>query len=388
MPPHVFRAHDPFFPLPNAIQNLFSQIRVFHVLDLLEDGFARTVAHGATRFLRQATESRFDLSWQLDGQHGLALLANRPDYHVVDTTSQTAFVPLAVVATVCLVYREVGLSNWFGTRSSDVRRYNKSPVPRPFGACAVLVLVASAMSACAQAEAGSQAEGEPAGEPAAGTQEASNQLTPEEVAEGFELLFDGASLDAWRGFQMEDVPGGWSAIDGALAFTPGVGGGTPVTRETYTDFDLRLEWKVGPSGNSGIFFGISENTESAFQSGAELQVLDNAGHYDGGNPLTSTRRLKMSRARSANGTRCGSSATATRSSTGSTASGSSSTRSARTSGRRWWRGASSFSGPITAGTTRATSASRTTATRSGTATCESGGYSSRERCVKARLPGP
>lgn len=122
---------------------------------------------------------------------------------------------------------------------------------------------------------------------AAEAQTAPNRLTPEEEAEGFELLFDGESLDAWRGFRMEDVPAGWSAKDGALAFTPGVGGGTLITRDTYTGFDLRLEWRVGEAGNSGIFFGVSEDTERAFESGPEMQVLDNAGHYDGGNPLTS-----------------------------------------------------------------------------------------------------
>ena len=153
--------------------------------------------------------------------------------------------------------------------------------------CCLLAGGLFAALACGQAEAGSRTEREAASNAAAENQAAAYRLSVEEAAEGFELLFDGESLDAWRGFQMDDVPGGWSAIDGALAFTPGVGGGTLITRDTYTDFDLRLEWKVGPAGNSGIFFGISESTESAFQSGPELQVLDNAGHYDGSNPLTS-----------------------------------------------------------------------------------------------------
>ncbi|MDE2944596.1 MAG: DUF1080 domain-containing protein [Gemmatimonadota bacterium] len=152
---------------------------------------------------------------------------------------------------------------------------------------ALVIFGTGAVSGCGQAEAGSQAEGAVAEDDDVETQAAANQLSAEEVADGFELLFDGESLDAWRGFRMDDVPAGWSAKERALAFTPGVGGGTLITRETYTDFDLRLEWKVGEGGNSGIFFGISENTERAFESGPEMQVLDNAGHYDGGNPLTS-----------------------------------------------------------------------------------------------------
>lgn len=155
------------------------------------------------------------------------------------------------------------------------------------GAWVLLAFSAVAASGCGQAEAGSQTEGAPAEDGAPVMQAAANRLSAEEAAEGFELLFDGESVDAWRGFQMEDVPAGWSARDGALAFTPGVGGGTLITRDTYTDFDLRLEWKVDEGGNSGIFFGIVESTESAFQSGPEMQVLDNAGHYDGGDPLTS-----------------------------------------------------------------------------------------------------
>ena len=90
-----------------------------------------------------------------------------------------------------------------------------------------------------------------------------NQLTEEETAEGFELLFDGASLHRWRGYGCDRVPAGWTATGGTIAFAPDVEGepqdppyvcGDLITRETYTDFDLRLEWKVNSAGNSGIFF--------------------------------------------------------------------------------------------------------------------------------------
>ena len=190
-----------------------------------------------------------------------------------------------VVGVPRAVYREREDLFSFETRSSDVRPHMAPPQFRSLTVWVALAFMGSASVACGQADP--RAEDEPSPDVAAGTQEAPNQLTAEEAAEGFELLFDGESLDAWRGFHMEDVPAGWSARDGALAFTPGGGGGTLITRDTYTDFDLRLEWKVDEGGNSGIFFGISENTESAFQSGPEMQVLDNAGHYDGGNPLTS-----------------------------------------------------------------------------------------------------
>lgn len=126
------------------------------------------------------------------------------------------------------------------------------------------------------------------GEPDSGAaQMAPNQLSAEEAADGFELLFDGASLEAWRGFRMETAPAGWGASEGSLAFTPGQGGGDLITRSTYSDFDLRLEWKVGPRGNSGIFFAVSEETRRTFESGPEMQILDNSEHPDGQSALTS-----------------------------------------------------------------------------------------------------
>jgi len=118
-------------------------------------------------------------------------------------------------------------------------------------------------------------------------QTATNALAPDEAAEGFVLLFDGTSLDAWRGYGRDDVPAGWSAIDGTLAYRPGVEGGDIITRETYSAFDLRLEWRLGEGGNSGVFFGVVEGPRRTYESGPEMQILDNAGHPDGANPLTS-----------------------------------------------------------------------------------------------------
>lgn len=114
-----------------------------------------------------------------------------------------------------------------------------------------------------------------------------NTLSAEEREQGFVLLFDGRSLDAWRGFRREDVPAGWKAVDGTLHFEPGIEGGDLVTRETFGDFELRLQWKISPGGNSGIMYRVSETTERTYESGPEMQVLDDTGHVDGGNPLTS-----------------------------------------------------------------------------------------------------
>ena len=91
----------------------------------------------------------------------------------------------------------------------------------------------------------------------------------------------------WRGYRSADLPAGWQMVDGAL--TRVAQGGDIITRETYDNFELTLEWKISPGGNSGIFFRVVEDStlNAVYLTGAEMQVLDNAGHADGKNPLTS-----------------------------------------------------------------------------------------------------
>lgn len=92
----------------------------------------------------------------------------------------------------------------------------------------------------------------------------------------------------WRGYRQDDVPAGWKLEDGELTFRAVEGGrGDLITNQTYEDFELRLEWRVGPAGNSGIFFRVSEDQPATYNTGAEMQILDNDGHVDGRNPLTS-----------------------------------------------------------------------------------------------------
>ena len=123
--------------------------------------------------------------------------------------------------------------------------------------------------------------------PASG-QEPPNRLTPAEEAAGWRLLFDGASLDGWRGYRQQDVPAGWSAEDGVVAFAPAARGeASLITTEQFGDFELSLEWKIGPGGNSGIFYRATEAERAPYWTGPEMQLLDNDGHGDGRNPKTS-----------------------------------------------------------------------------------------------------
>lgn len=112
-----------------------------------------------------------------------------------------------------------------------------------------------------------------------------NTLTSEEKASGWKLLFDGKTTNGWRGFKQKMAPSGWQAVDGEL--TRVGGGGDLLTNEQYSSFELQLEWKVPPGGNSGIMYRVTEDAEETYHTGPEFQILDNARHRDGKNPLTS-----------------------------------------------------------------------------------------------------
>jgi cytochrome c len=112
-----------------------------------------------------------------------------------------------------------------------------------------------------------------------------NVLTAEERAAGWRLLFDGTTTNGWRGYKAQDCPSGWRAENGALVRAAQAG--DIVTTDEFGDFELVLDWKIARGGNSGVFFRVDESHGSVWESGAEMQVLDNDEHVDGRNPLTS-----------------------------------------------------------------------------------------------------
>jgi hypothetical protein len=107
----------------------------------------------------------------------------------------------------------------------------------------------------------------------------------------WEVLFDGRSTDAWRGYKQQAFPAeGWRVEDGALRAVAG-GGGDIVTKDVYGDFELELEWRVSPGANSGVFYRATEEGEAVYHTGPEMQILDDDKHQDGKSPLTSAGSL-------------------------------------------------------------------------------------------------
>ncbi len=112
---------------------------------------------------------------------------------------------------------------------------------------------------------------------------AHNTLGADEEAAGWILLFDGHSSDGWRGYGRDDLPpGSWKAEDGELAGLSSDGnmdGGDAITVAEFTDFDLIFDFKVGPEGNSGIFYRVKETPDKGlWQVAAEYQVLDDPAY--------------------------------------------------------------------------------------------------------------
>jgi len=108
-------------------------------------------------------------------------------------------------------------------------------------------------------------------------------MSAEERAVGYRPLFDGASLFGWRIYHGTGT-GGWKVEKGIIE--RGTGGGDLVTTETFGNFDLRLEWKVAPGGNSGIIYRIDDSGDATYMTGPEMQVLDDERHLDGKSRLT------------------------------------------------------------------------------------------------------
>jgi hypothetical protein len=127
---------------------------------------------------------------------------------------------------------------------------------------------------------------------AAGAQQASsasnaaplNTLSAAEGAAGWKLLFDGKTTAGWRGWKMDSLPSGWQVADGALTRVKPAA--DIITTEKFGNFELSLEWKIAPKGNSGIFYRASEDDDAIYWSAPEMQVLDDAGHEDGKSRLT------------------------------------------------------------------------------------------------------
>ena len=132
------------------------------------------------------------------------------------------------------------------------------------------VLFSAAVVMCASAMFGEEAK-----------DAAANTLTEQEKAEGWRLLWDGKTGEGWRSIKSDAFPAtGWEMADGVLTVLPknaGGGAGDIITKETFSNFVLKADFRLTDAANSGIkyFFDPKVNGGTTI----EYQVLD-AKHPD------------------------------------------------------------------------------------------------------------
>jgi hypothetical protein len=110
-------------------------------------------------------------------------------------------------------------------------------------------------------------------------------------ANGWVSLFDGKTTNGWHKYGGAAAGAAWKVADGALYLDTSMksswqiaNGGDIVTDKEYENFDLKLEWKISPGGNSGVMFNVHEDSvkyKYPWNTGPEMQVLDNERNEDG-----------------------------------------------------------------------------------------------------------
>ena len=90
--------------------------------------------------------------------------------------------------------------------------------------------------------------------------------------EGFVPLFNGKDLGGWSKY--DSRPDAWAVEPGMIVCT-GKGGGWLGTDRDYADFILRLEYRLRPGGNSGVYVRAPDKGHIS-RVGMEIQILDDA----------------------------------------------------------------------------------------------------------------
>lgn len=108
-----------------------------------------------------------------------------------------------------------------------------------------------------------------------------NTLTPQEIADGWELLFDGKTMKGWKDYNGDTLTEPWHVVDGVIQ-AHGDGSdlsGYIVTDRQFDNFILDWDWKLSHGGNSGILYHVVEDPyfKVPYVTGPEYQLIDNDG---------------------------------------------------------------------------------------------------------------
>jgi len=105
--------------------------------------------------------------------------------------------------------------------------------------------------------------------------QAPNTLTKAETAAGWKLLFDGSTLNGWEAHPAspkEPAATAWAVVDGAIVID-GDRRGWLGTADSFSDYNLKVDFRLGAKANSGIFIR-SQKEGAPAETGYELQIWD------------------------------------------------------------------------------------------------------------------
>lgn len=109
--------------------------------------------------------------------------------------------------------------------------------------------------------------------------QAVNTLTEQEKKDGWKLLFNGKDLSGWHAYGKKPIGPRWKINEGVLELHTGLQeGGDLVTNDIFKgNFEFKVDWKIKPSANSGVFFFAVESPEyeHIYNTALELQIQDN-----------------------------------------------------------------------------------------------------------------
>ena len=113
------------------------------------------------------------------------------------------------------------------------------------------------------------------------TETSANTLSSEDSTGGWKLLFDGKTLNGWRTYQNKKS-NSWSAEDGVIHCKGSDSDKTDlradlITNDQFENFELSLDWKISPKGNSGLIYMATEGSKAAYMTGPEYQIIDDIG---------------------------------------------------------------------------------------------------------------
>jgi len=106
-----------------------------------------------------------------------------------------------------------------------------------------------------------------------------------QINSDWKYLSDGKSFNGWHIFKKDSVNDTWTIEDGAFVYVGATDGNSTgsdlISNDSYTNFVLSLDWKVAEGANSGIFYGVNEESDfdQPYFTAPEIQVIDN-NNYD------------------------------------------------------------------------------------------------------------